>query len=248
MGLKEAYGVYDKAVQLKRKLAHPYCAAVIVAAGSAVRMEGTDKIFAILDRLPVICRTLDVFERCDLVDEVVVVTREDALERMSRLCPAYPKTRIVVPGGATRLESVLAGIRAVSPETKLIAVHDGARPLVPVDVITRTAAKAAKFAAAAPAVPVKDTIKISEDGTVQQTPDRRTLYAVQTPQIFDADLLRGALQNAYDRQLPITDDCSAVEAIGMTVQLTEGSEENIKITTPLDLELAEAILRRRKKQ
>ena len=81
---------------------------------------------------------------------------------------------------------------------------------------------------------------------MQQTPDRRTLYAVQTPQIFDADLLRAALQNALDKQLAITDDCSAVEAIGMTVQLTDGSEENIKITTPLDLELAEAILRRRK--
>ena len=246
MGLKEAYGVYDKAVQLKRKLAHPYCAAVVVAAGSAARMEGTDKIFAILDRLPVICRTLDAFERCDLIDEVVVVAREDTIERMSRLCPAYPKARMVVPGGATRLGSVLAGVQAVSSEAKLIAVHDGARPLVPVEVITKTAAKAAKFAAAAPAIPVKDTIKVSTDGTVQQTPDRRTLYAVQTPQIFDADLLRAALQNALDKQLAITDDCSAVEAIGMTVQLTDGSEENIKITTPLDLELAEAILRRRK--
>lgn len=248
MGLKEIYGVYDKAVGLKRKIAHPYCAAVIVAAGSASRMEGTDKIFAIVDRLPVICRTLDAFERCDLIDEVVVVAREDTLERMSRMCPAYPKARMVVPGGETRLESVMAGIRAVSESAQLIAVHDGARPLVPVEVITRTAAKAAKFGAAAPAIPVKDTIKIAEDGAVQQTPDRRKLYAVQTPQIFDADLLRGALQNALEKQLPVTDDCSAVEAIGMTVQLTDGSEENIKITTPLDLELAEAILRRRKQK
>lgn len=246
MILKKAYGIYEKAASLKQKLSHPYCAAVIVAAGSASRMEGTDKIFALLDRLPVICRTLDAFERCALVDEVVVVTRGECVERMSRLCPAYGKVRLVVPGGATRMESVLAGVRAVSEGAELIAVHDGARPLVPVEVITRTAAKAAKFGAAAPAIPVKDTIKVASAGAVQQTPDRRTLYAVQTPQIFDADLLRGALQNAKDKALAVTDDCSAVEALGMTVQLTDGSEENIKLTTPLDMELAEAILRRRR--
>ena len=247
MELRKLYGVYEKAAELRQKLTHPYCAAVIVDAGSAERMEGTDKIFTVLDRLPVICRTMDAFQRCALIDEIVLVARADTMERMSRLCPAYPKARIVVPGGASRLESVMAGVRAVSEGTELIAVHDGARPLVPVEVITRTAAKAAKFGAAAPAIAVKDTIKISSDGTVQFTPDRKTLFAVQTPQIFDADLLRGALQNALEKQLPVTDDCSAVEAIGMTVQLTEGSEENIKLTTPLDLALAEAILRRRER-
>lgn len=246
MVLKKIYGIYDKTEQLKRKLSHPYCVAVVVAAGSASRMKGTDKIFAILERLPVICRTLDVLERCSQVDEVVVVTREDAVERMRRLCPAYPKAKTVVSGGVTRLESVMAGLRAVPENTQLVAVHDGARPLVPVDVVERTVAKAAKFGAAAPAIPVKDTIKIASAGAVQQTPDRKTLYAVQTPQVFDVDLLRGALQNALEKGLAITDDCSAVEAMGMTVQLTDGSEENIKLTTPLDMELAEAILRRRK--
>lgn len=247
MILKKAYGVYDKTAVLRRRLSHQYCAAVIVAAGSAARMEGTDKIFAILDRLPVICRTLDAFERCELIDEVVVVAREDTLARMQRLCPAYPKVRTVVPGGATRLASVLAGVQAVSEQVELIAVHDGARPLVPVEVITRTAAKAAKFGAAAPAVPVRDTIKVISGSAVARTPDRKTLRAVQTPQIFDADLLRAALCNAQEKKLEVTDDCSAVEALGMNVQLTDGSEENIKLTTPLDLELAEAILRRRKR-
>ena len=112
-------------------------------------------------------------------------------------------------------------------------------------VITRTVAKAKKFAAAAPAVRVKDTIKVSSDGTVDETPDRAKLYAVQTPQVFDRDLLEAALQNAQDRGLALTDDCSAVEALGMPVQLTDGDEENIKITTPLDLELAALIIRRR---
>ena len=105
--------------------------------------------------------------------------------------------------------------------------------------------KAKKFAAAAPAVRVKDTIKVSSDGSVEETPDRSTLYAVQTPQVFDRDLLAAALLNAREKGLSITDDCSAVEALGMPVQLTDGDEENLKITTPLDLDLAALILHRR---
>ena len=153
---------------------------------------------------------------------------------------------MVVPGGETRLGSVLAGLRAVSEQTQLVAVQDGARPLVSEKVISAAVVQAGRCGAAAPAVPVKDTIKVASGGTVVETPDRSRLFAVQTPQVFDVDLLRGALQNAQEKQLPVTDDCSAVEAIGKKVFLTEGSEENIKITTPLDLELAEAILRRRR--
>lgn len=246
LALKKVRSVCEKAVSLKRSLSHPYCAAVIVAAGSASRMEGTDKIFTLLDRLPVICRTVEAFQKCSLIDEIVLVTRPEKLERLSRLCPAYPKVWMVVPGGETRLGSVLAGLRAVSEQTQLVAVQDGARPLVSEKVISAAVVQAGRCGAAAPAVPVKDTIKVASGGAVVETPDRSRLFAVQTPQVFDVDLLRGALQNAQEKQLPVTDDCSAVEAIGKIVFLTEGSEENIKITTPLDLELAEAILRRRR--
>ena len=117
--------------------------------------------------------------------------------------------------------------------------------LVPPEVITKAILKAAKFGAAAPAIPVKDTIKVSKTGGVDETPDRSTLFAVQTPQVFDYALLLGALQNAKQKGLSLTDDCSAVEALGMTVLLTDGSEENIKITTPLDLDIAGLILKRR---
>ena len=141
----------------------------------------------------------------------------------------------------------MAGLDAVSPNTQLVAVHDGARPLVSGDVLERTLHKAAKFGAAAPAIPVKDTIKVSRNGAVDDTPDRSRLYAVQTPQVFDFDLLRGAMQHAVERGDELTDDCSAVEALGMKVQLTQGSEENIKITTPLDLHLADLILKGRRK-
>ena len=207
-----------KGLAIREKLGRPYCAAVIVAAGSSSRMGGTNKILTVLEKLPVICRTVDVFDRCSLIDEIVVVTQKDLMEKVSRYLAAYGKMRMVVAG---------------------------ARPLVTDEVIRAAVVKAKKFAAAAPAVRVKDTIKVSTDGAVDATPDRSTLYAVQTPQVFDRDLLAAALQNAKTQGLAVTDDCSAVEALGMPVQLTDGDEENLKITTPLDLELAALILRRR---
>lgn len=239
--------IYRKALRVRRAMGHPYCTAVIVAAGCAARMGGTDKIMAQLDGMPVICRTLEAFEHAPQVDEIIVVTRAELLEQVSELAAAYGKVRLVVPGGEDRMQSVMHGLREASEQTQLVAVHDGARPLVSDEIIANTIAKAAKFGAAAPAVPVKDTIKVSLRGAVDATPDRRTLFAVQTPQVFDYDLLRGALENAQQKRLALTDDCSAVEALGMPVQLTDGSEENLKITTPIDLTLAEAILKGRKR-
>ena len=129
-----------------------------------------------------------------------------------------------------------------SPETEFFAVQDGARPLVTVELIDEVLDAARVYLAAAPAVPVRDTIKVAHDGIVERTPDRS---AVQTPQVFAADLLKAALQSAIADGATITDDCSAVERMGKEVHLTEGSEENIKITTPVDLAIAEAILQRR---
>ena len=237
--------LFYKARNLSQQVSHTGCAAVIVAAGSAARMKGIDKIVSDLCGMPVICRTLEAFDHAPQVDEIVVVVRRDLMERVSELCAAYPKVRIVVPGGETRLDSVIAGVEAVSENVKLIAIHDGARPLVSDDVIARTLLKADKFGAAAPALPVKDTIRVAGPDGSLSTPDRKTLYAVQTPQAFDADLIRGALYNAKKQHLSVTDDCSCVEAMGMKVQLTQGNEENIKITTPFDLELAKAFLNRR---
>ena len=234
-----------KARQVKNKLSHPSCAAVIVAAGSSARMGGTDKLLAELGGLPVLSRTLRVFDDHEMIDTIIVVAREDRMPKISRVCSPYRKVRIVVPGGESRQESVMHGLKAVPEGTELVAVHDGARPLVPPEVITKAILKAAKFGAAAPAIPVKDTIKVSKTGAVDETPDRSTLFAVQTPQVFDYALLLGALQNAKQKGLSLTDDCSAVEALGMTVLLTDGSEENIKITTPLDLDIAGLILKRR---
>ena len=225
------------------------CAAVIVAAGSASRMRGIDKIFTSLDGEPLIARTIRVFQDSPVIHEIVIVTREDLLSQMSKLCQqqGFDKVTMVAVGGATRVHSVMNGLNQVSKDVGLVAIHDGARPFVTPEIIEQTVRRAADHHAAAPAIPVKDTIKTAENRVVTGTPDRASLYAIQTPQIFDFDLLRGALQNALDKGLPITDDCSAVEALGMSVFLTEGSDENIKVTTPMDLLVAEAILQHRRK-
>ena len=136
----------------------------------------------------------------------------------------------------------MLGLNALSEKAQLAAVHDGARPLVTWQVIDRTVRAANSYGAAAPAVPVKDTVKVVKGGIVDHTPDRSTLMAVQTPQVFDTDLLKGALRKALLEEAPITDDCSAVERLGMSVKIVEGDERNIKITTPMDLSIGQLLL------
>ena len=148
----------------------------------------------------------------------------------------------MVAGGSSRQESVAAGLNALSDKVKLAAIHDGARPLVQWQVIDRVVRAANTYGAAAPAVPVKDTIKVVQGGVVNHTPDRSTLRAVQTPQVFDLDLLRGALQKAREDGAEVTDDCSAVERLGMSVKIVEGDERNLKVTTPMDLKIAQMLL------
>ena len=219
-----------------------YCGAVIVAAGNATRMGGIDKAMTELGGMPVIQRSVKAFQECDAIREIVVVTREDLLVKVMGLCKNYDKVKAVVVGGKDRPESVSNGLNALSDKVKLAAIHDGARPLVSFEVIDRTVRAANSYGAAAPAIPVKDTIKNTSGTLAISTPDRASLRAVQTPQVFDFDLLRGALKQAQKDKLAITDDCSAVEHLGFKIKLVEGDERNIKITTPLDLKVAELFL------
>ncbi len=224
----------------------PWCSVIVPAAGSASRMEGTDKILAPLGDRPVLMHTLRRLQECPYVDEIVVVTREDLMAPIGREVRAWKCTKVsrIVRGGRSRAESVWIGLGRVDERARLIGIHDGARPLVSRQVLEEVFRAAAKTGAAAPAVPVKDTIKrVDGRGCVAETVERSELRAVQTPQVFEADLIRAALQQARENELEITDDCSAVEALGMKVLLTSGSYENIKITTPVDLILGEAILR-----
>lgn len=219
-----------------------YCGAVIVAAGSATRMGGIDKNIAPLAGVPVILRTVRTFQVCDAVREIVIVTREDLILPVTELCRGLDKVRAVVAGGTSRQESVSLGLNALSEKVKLAAVHDGARPLITAGLIDTTIRAADAFGAAAPVIPVKDTIKVCRGGLVESTPDRKTLMAVQTPQVFDFDILRGALKKAREEGREVTDDCSAVEMIGVKVKTVTGDERNLKITTPMDLKIAEMLL------
>ena len=232
----------DLTRQARKYLPLGYCGAVIVAAGSASRMGGIDKVMAPLGGEPMIVKTVRAFQQCDAIREIVVVTRPDLIVPIMDLCASMEKVRAVVAGGSSRQASVSLGLNALSEKVKLAAIQDGARPFVTWQLIDRVVRAAHSFGAAAPAIPVKDTIKEVTGGVVKQTPDRSTLFAVQTPQVFDFDLLRAALKKAEQEQVQVTDDCSAVERMGMSVKIVEGDERNIKVTTPLDLKIAELLL------
>ncbi len=218
------------------------CGAVIVAAGNASRMGGIDKVMAQLKGEPMIVHTVRTFDSCDAISEIVIVTREDLILPIQGLCRNFPKVKAVVVGGGSRQESVNLGLNALSEKVKLAAIQDGARPLITWQVIDRVVRAANTYGAAAPAIPVKDTIKVVEGRVIKETPDRSKLFAVQTPQVFDFDLLRGALKKAELDKAEVTDDCSAVERMGMVVKIVEGDERNIKVTTPFDLKLAEMLM------
>ena len=234
-----------------REAQRPRCTALVAAAGSSTRMGGINKLLQPLDGVPVLVRTLTALQRAGRIDEIVVAAREEDVVEISRLCRTYGITKCakVVRGGESRTHSVLLAALEARPDAELLAVQDGARPLVTPELIDAVAEAAARTAAAAPAVPVKDTVKVVRaDGTVDRTLDRDALRAVQTPQIFEASILKAALQSALEAGAAVTDDCSAVERMGKRVYLVDGDEENLKITTPVDLLLAEAILKAREER
>lgn len=234
-------GLFSKS---QKKAERPYCSVVVPAAGTASRMQGIDKILAELGGVPILIRTLQALQQCPLMDEIVVVTREDLILPIGKLAGQYglSKVKKVIRGGADRAESVSLGLSELSPETELVAIHDGARPFVSQELLREVLTTAAETHAAAPAIPVIDTIKVAQGGIIQSTPDRSTLFAVQTPQVFEKSLIVEALARARAMGIPLTDDCSAVEAMGRPVTLTTGSRENMKITTPIDMAMGEVIL------
>lgn len=215
----------------------PDISAVIVAGGSSSRMRGTDKLLSEIGGVPVIIRTISTFAGVPEVAELIVVTSAERAEVIKQLCVRHGITRdiICVEGGDTRRRSAENGYRA--SHCPLVAVHDGARPLVTAELIRRTAAAAAEYGAAIAAVPVKDTVKLVSGGVVTETPDRSGLFAAQTPQIFTREVYEKALgcgENA-------TDDASMAEMSGARVHIVEGDYRNIKITTPEDLTIAAAL-------
>lgn len=216
--------------------------AVIVAAGLASRMQYCDKQAVVIGEKTVLERCLEQFESSEDIQSIVLVTRAEKRESLLHSFSSVSKLYAVVEGGNTRQQSVCAGISAVPPETDFFAIHDGARPFVSHEVIRRAVEMAKKTGAAAAAIPVKDTIKVADDQQVIRcTPDRSHLFACQTPQVFSAAYYRKALELARQQSKDYTDDCQLLEAAGFPVTLTPGSEENFKITTWQDVEVAKAM-------
>ena len=215
--------------------------AIIVAAGSGSRFKSdTPKQFLEIHGKSVIVHTLERFQSAPSVDSIVLVLAKDQAAKFAR--DTVSKLSKVVSGGVTRAESVLNGLDAVDADTEIVAVHDGARPLVTVDEIERTAAKAKETGAACLVAPVTDTIKTIRGDEISGTLDREKVRRALTPQVFKIELLRKAFENA-DLFESVTDECYLVEKLGHPIVFVEGSSHNIKITHPEDLILAETILR-----
>lgn len=225
------------------------CCAIIVAAGGSVRMgSGISKQFLPLLGIPAVIHTLSAFDGSQSVGRVVVVCRKEDIKEMRDCVDRYRigKVAAIVAGGASRQESVFAGVRAIPESAGYLAVHDGARPLVTPEEIDLCVRDAFQTGASALGTPLKDTVKRIDSGQrVLSTPARDGLWTVQTPQTFRMDLYRRALARARTDGKDYTDDCQLVEQIGAKVHLCRGSYENIKLTTPEDLVIAEAILERR---
>lgn len=225
------------------------CSAVIVAAGSSSRF-GSDKLFAPLSGIPVLAYSLSTFESCKYISEIIVVTEAEKIVEVAELCDKYniSKATKILCGGATRLESALSGVSETDKKCNLIAVHDGARPLVTVKIIEEAIENAYIYKAAVPVVSSRDTIKVLSGAFVAETPERAAVFGAQTPQVFVPELIKGALTSALQKDITVSDDASAVELLGFYVRVTEGSEENIKLTTKLDLKFAECILAERRER
>lgn len=221
----------------------PFVSALVVAAGNSTRMGGVNKQFLTLGGAPVLVQTLLALAACPLISEIVVAARETDIPKMLSLVREYavPKVKGFVRGGATRADSVCAALALCAAETEYYAIHDGARPLVSQTVLENTIQQAFSDGAAATGVRVKDTIKVVDaTGKIVGTPDRATLWAVHTPQVFASEAYRQALQTVPNSS-GFTDDCKLMEAAGYAVTMVAGSYENIKITTPEDMPLAETI-------
>lgn len=219
-----------------------YISAVIVAAGSGTRMKIPQrKQLLEINDMPVIAHTLNAFENTDIIDEIIIVTKEEDILVMMDIAKVFGISKVteIVPGGATRTDSVKNGINSAKGD--IVAIHDGVRPCIQPIHITKTVEAAMKTGAAALGCPVTDTLKkVDEKGIITQTVNREGMWAIQTPQVFGKELLLRAYADG-DTQ-GATDDCMLVESIGVNVTMVEGVRTNIKVTMQEDIDLVSSIL------
>ena len=227
-----------------------YTVMMIAAAGSSTRM-GCAKQHILLHGQPVLLRTLCALQQVEAIDELLLITREEDAEYFTNLAATHgvSKLKKIVSGGTTRQQSVANGLAALPPETTLVGIHDGARPLITPEVVTAVINEAEKSGGAAVAVPVKDTLKQTDDtGFITDTPDRSHLWRVQTPQVFARAAFCAAMAAALDEERDFTDDCQLMEQAGHPVRLVVGLDTNLKLTTPEDVHLANALLQDQRKE
>ncbi|MBQ4612452.1 MAG: 2-C-methyl-D-erythritol 2,4-cyclodiphosphate synthase [Clostridia bacterium] len=227
-----------------------YTVMMVAAAGSSTRM-GCAKQHILLDGQPVLLRTLSTLQQVDTIDEILLITRQEDAEYFTALAAQHGVTKLhrVVVGGDTRQRSVANGLAVLPAETTLVGIHDGARPLITVDAVKAVIAEAEKSGGAALAVPIKDTLKQTDtDGYVTDTPDRSRLWRVQTPQVFARAPYCNAMATALAQGWDFTDDCQLMEKAGHPVRLVSGLDTNLKLTTPEDVQLANAILHNDQKE
>ena len=229
----------------------PRTSAVIVAAGNSTRMGGTvSKQFFLLSKMPVLARTLRAFEDTALIREIVVVARPEDFGTIESMARTYGITKLtrVVKGGETRALSVKNGFDRISPESDFVAIHDGARCLVTPEMIENVCRAAYRHKAASAVAPITDTIKTSNPrGFIKASLDRKKVFSATTPQVFSADLYRGAFAICKNPE-DLTDDNQLLEKLPFPVKMVDCGRENIKLTLPVDLYLAEGILKYREEQ
>ncbi len=221
----------------------PDTSVILVCAGNASRMGGVNKILMPLNSSTVIGVCLSKFQECPDVAEIIIVTKQENFQPIQEIAENLNITKLshITEGGDTRQKSVMQGLKLVSKDSAYIAVHDGARPLVKTEHISKVIQDARVFGGATLGVPVKDTIKTVDDGLITDTPPRASLWITQTPQVFKKRLYFEAVDFALEHNLDFTDDCQLVEAVGGKICMTRGDYTNIKITTPEDIQIAEVL-------
>jgi 2-C-methyl-D-erythritol 4-phosphate cytidylyltransferase len=224
--------------------------ALIAAAGQGKRMGSKlNKQYLPLLGKPVLAHTLEVFQQHPLIDDIIVIATKDEVEFCKKeVVEAFDFNKVsqIVAGGQERQDSIYRGLQSLPEECDLVVVHDGARPLVTPQILTEAIKEAQLSKASVVAVPVKDTIKqVNREGFVEKTLNRAELVSVQTPQVFKKEIILKAYEEAFKKGIYGTDDASLVELWGIKVKVVMGSYENIKITTPEDIELALSLIRGR---
>lgn len=226
----------------------PYTSAIILCAGASSRF-GTNKQMALVCDAPVIQYTINAFEQSDIIKEIVLVVPKDDIKSYQEIIIMndFKKVSAIVTGGETRQISALRGLKHISEKASYVAVHDGARCLVTTDIIEAVFAEALEHKCATAATKMTDTVKLADkDGFISQTVDRSFLWTVQTPQIFDAEIYKAVTYVAMQNEVEATDDCMLAESAGIKVKLVETGKDNIKITHPCDIAIAEHIIEKRK--